>query len=41
MYIKKKKDKEEEKDIALVAKIKNISKRELLAYVELSDVLCK
>jgi|TARA_R100001594_G_scaffold139533_1_gene184022 hypothetical protein len=41
-YIKKKKkDKEEEKDIALVAKNKNISKRELLAYVELSDVLCK
>ncbi len=41
-YIKKKKkDNEEEKDIALVAKNKNISKRELLAYVELSDVLCK
>tara|TARA_R110002012_G_scaffold258930_1_gene440063 strand:- start:5042 stop:5416 length:375 start_codon:yes stop_codon:yes gene_type:complete len=41
-YIKKtKKDKEEEKDIALFAKNKNISKRELLAYVELSDVLCK
>ena len=41
-YIKKKKkDNEEERDIALVAKNKNISKRELLAYVELSDVLCK
>ncbi len=41
-YIKKRKREEsEEDDIALIAKNKNISKRELLQYVELSKSLSK
>jgi len=41
-YIKKKKkEDEEEQDLTLVAKNKNMSKRELLEYVELSKKLCK
>ena len=41
-YIKKKKkEDQEEQDLTLVAKNKNMSKRELLEYVELSKKLCK
>ena len=41
-YIKKKKKEiEEQEHLSLLAKNKNISKRELLQYVELSKVYCK
>ena len=41
-YIKKKKkEDQEEQDLTLVARNKNMSKRELLEYVELSKKLCK
>ena len=41
-YIKKtKKDGDEEEHLELIAKNKNISKRELLQYVELNKVLSK
>ena len=41
-YIKKKKrEVEEEENLTLIAKNKNISKRELLQYVELNKILAK
>ena len=41
-YIKKKKKEVEEQDhLSLLAKNKNISKRELLQYVELNKICCK
>ncbi len=40
-YIKKKKKEAEEEDLELIAKNKNISKRELLQYVELAKTFAK